>query len=839
MTNKSLQLQSADVSAEVHEVVSFVDNSAGDVTDLGYSHSDIASRGATVNTSLEHFLSRPTLIDTRVWTTATATGNLGTVLEPWYLLLNNPVIRSKIENYAYLRAKLCMKVVVNATPFHFGLMRVAYEPNVNAAGGGDRTSKIRSNPTTALTQIIPYSQLPGIWVLPADDSGGELKVPFFRHTNWLQLTNATDVQRCGNLTYHVAFPLTVASTSGSTSISIQTFAWFEDVELNGSTAELSLQARDEYDGPISRVASAAANVASKLENVPVIGKFARASNIGASAIAGIASIFGFTNTPIIDGVHTFTPAPGAHLASAEISTAVQKLSLDPKQELSIDPTMHGLSSEDEMSIKYITSKKSALVMDGWSTSDTTGTVIFNARVNPAMFGSVSIVDAGVVERAERVYHTPVSYLSSLFQHWRGDVIFEIQVICTKFHKGRLKIAWDPLGNSGAVALSENKVYTTILDIGQNNKAMFRVPYHSAYNFLRNRSVGADNWGPGNVLTINPQFDNGQFQISVLTPLMSPVSPQNVGVLISFYGAENFEFANPRSTLGAAYNASPPSFFAVQAKDEVTAESTAVTFGDQGSKHEEQYALNFGEKIVSLRSLLHRYSLYDVSCLDRSSATRCALYSKSYTRLPPMFGYDPNGTSTANKLLVVGTSNFNYTPTHPLTFVAMMYGAFSGSVNYYVNAGADLYPYIGDVRVQRISDNTLASYRAGIASHTINTATTKSAFNRFMNMSNIPAATGGGTFTNSQTNAAINFNYPMMASTNWNYTDPTKSNIGSGADQTDKECVLLEAYVKQSTANTVSDSLTFSTYAGSGPDYNCLWWLCCPTLDYYSVIPTAP
>jgi len=841
---ETYQIQSDDVQdtqvgygGETVEVVTFIDNSSGQIEDIPREHSELASSGATQHTSLGDFLRRPTKIDTRTWTTATSTGVLGTVLQPWFDFLNNPVIRDKLNNFAFIRGTLCLKVIVNATPFHYGLMRVAYEPNVNAAGTGDRVSKIRTNPTSALPLITPYSQLPGVWVVPADDSGGELRIPFFRHTNWLPLKNASSLQTMGTLTYYTAFPLSVATTSGSTSITVTTFAWLEDVELSGSTAELTLQARDEYSGPVSAPARAVATAANALSSLPVIGKFAKATSIGAGALASVASLFGFTNTPVIDNVHAVVPVAGIHLASSEIGTPVQKLSLDPKQELSIDPTMHGLSSCDEMSIDYIAKKKSTLVMDGWSTTDGVGTVIFNARVSPMLFGRVEILDGGAVVRANRVYHTSLSYLGMMFQHWRGDIVFEIEVVCTKFHKGRLKIAWDPIGSGGTVALDENTVYTTILDIGENNKATIRVPYHQAYGWLRTRGVTADNWSPGNAMPTNAETDNGLMMISVLTPLMSPVTPQNVGVKISVYSAD-VEFANPRSALGDSSTSAPPSFFAIQAKDVVDVEASSVSFGDKGVQHAERYALNFGERVASLRTLLHRYSLYDTTSVPPDAATRTAIFRKSYSRHPPMFGFDPNGWTNLNKALTAGTAFGTVSPTHPITYVEMMYGASTGSVNFIVNPSVDLYPYLGDVRIQRITDSSRSGERNGGIVGSINTGTTQGQYNRFLNMTVVSGATAGGALTNTQTNACVNFNYPMMTGTNFNYTDPTKYQTGNGADQSNRECVVLEAYIKQATASTVTTMATFTTYAATGVDFNCLWWLCCPTLDYYVAIPTA-
>lgn len=155
VSNIHFTVQSLDVSdtpnptgqTMTSETVTFVDNSSGIVNEVEAGNNPIASQGATANTSLAKFLSRPTLIDTRTWSTADLVGYSGSTIEPWFLFLNNAVIKQKLTNYAFLRARLCVKVVINATPFHFGLMRVAYQPNVNAADTGDRKNMIRTNPT--------------------------------------------------------------------------------------------------------------------------------------------------------------------------------------------------------------------------------------------------------------------------------------------------------------------------------------------------------------------------------------------------------------------------------------------------------------------------------------------------------------------------------------------------------------------------------------------------------------------------------------------------------------------------------------------------------------------
>jgi len=313
-------------------------------------------------------------------------------------------------------------------------------------------------------------------------------------------------------------------------------------------------------------------------------------------------------------------------------------------------------------------------------------------------------------------------------------------------------------------------------------------------------------------------------------------------MISVRGAENLEFANPSSTVGEASSTTQiPSFFAVQSLDVVDTESTEIVLGDKGSMHPHRYALNFGEQVMSLRTLLHRHSLYDVSSASSTGSTRASAWVKSFTRLPPSYGYDPAGLSQATKILAgAGQTGFNFCPTPPITLVAGMYAAFRGSVNYVSNVSQDLAPYIGDVRVQRITDDTYAAYRRGLVISNTNIGTSNSAYNSWLNFSNGTNAfgTAGAAFTNSQTNGAISWNQPQMSGVNFNYTDPTYSIAGNSSDQTDKECSIMQVLMKQNASNTTVDFLSVATFAGSGPDFQCLWFLCCPTLDYYNATPTA-
>ena len=227
-----------------------------------------------------------------------------------------------------MRGKLHLKVLINGSPFQYGLARVAYQPLLGLV-----SDKVRTNTTSNLPLRIPYSQMPGFYIDPSKNQGGEMECPFFYHKNWLDITNNQDVLNMGTATIVIYAPLNVAIPTATAFVNIRVVAWLSEVELMGPTSKLALQSDEYGKGTISAPASAVAAAAGMLTKIPVIGRFARVTQIGASAISSMASVFGFTNPPVISDVQPIYQMSAPHLATSDISVPYQKLALDPKTEL--------------------------------------------------------------------------------------------------------------------------------------------------------------------------------------------------------------------------------------------------------------------------------------------------------------------------------------------------------------------------------------------------------------------------------------------------------------------------------------------------------------------------
>jgi len=823
---------------EQSETVTFLDNAVGEVVDLPISGNMVARVDNTDDLSLGTFLARPTLVDTTTWTTSDIIGVLKT-FQPWYAFLNNAAIKKKIDNFAFLRGNLHIKVVINASPFQYGCVRACYSPLL-----GFVTNKIRTNLISDLPLLVPYSQQPGFYIYPQANSGGEMTCRFFLHKNWLDITSATEVQNMGTINHVIYKTLAVAVSGGTSSVTLRTYAWMTDVELMGSTSKLALQGKDEYGtGPVSQPASAVASVASMLTKIPVIGRFARATELGAGAVSQIAQLFGYTNVPVIDDIHAFRPMNAPMLASAHIGTPVQKLTLDPKQELSIDPSPHGIGSMDELALSYLRDKESYFGGTSWSTTDLAGTQIFNMRVSPSLWSQTNINNAGAVKVGTRVYHVPLSYVGAMFKHWRGDLKVRIKVVCTKFHKGRLKISYDPRNDISTTDPGENVVYTEILDIGEHDDVEFTIPYHQDLGWLQYDQTLTENWTPGNPLAPRLGVDNGVLTVRVLNTLTAPAAG-TVNLLFFVRGGDNFEFANPAGHIGPDGTNVVPSFFALQGEDKTNIVSDKIIIGKPSITIPERYGLNFGEAVGSLRNILHRSQVFETTPLSSATGGLFNIVRKAYKRMPYTPGYDPSWTATSasNVVAASGSNPFIFNTMSHIPYISGMFLGYRGSVNYTITPSTELYGFMDEVRVVRATDTgatTAAQRFVSTLGHSGYTPTMSNKANILNRGYYSRDGLAGMAITTTRTNGSVVFNFPDYNNFNFSLVDPTIYVAGSSVDGTDSQAVVLQLLLKRVASGdpNTSQCCALQSEVSAGPDFTCLHFLCCPTVDYQLADPT--
>jgi len=805
----------AGVNIDSTQTTQFIDQLPGVSVGHSTTPDDYLMDDSITSADLSNFLARPVRIADITWSDAASPGLLSS-FDPWNLFFSDSRIKYKLNNYAFIRCDLKVKVVINATPFYYGSALVSYQPLPVFT-----PSTIVNDAATRY--FIPYSQRPHMWISPQHSEGGEMTLPFFWPKNWLRVSVAADFTNMGKMHIHNFTQLISANGAGSGSISVQVYAWAENVTLSGPTLNLSMQSVDEYDspGPISGPASTVARYASLLTGIPLIGRFATATEMGANAVSGIAKLFGYTNVPNLRPATSVRPSPMPRLASPEIGYPVESLTIDSKNELSIDPQIVGLPAEDELSIEYICKKQSYLCSSTWNISTLVDTPLFTSRITPFMFDREASTIA-------KIYFTPMAYVAALFRHWRGDIIFTFKFVASPFHKGRVRISYDPVSTSiQTVGDTGSGVFNTIVDLGADTEVDVRVPYQQALAWLQvNNSFGASNipWSTSTTpaISIDDTVDNGIISVKTLTRLTAPVTVAPVTLMVFVRAAENLEFANPMTPTQFS------SLWTPQSSEEF--EGVEAHIGNTPSLKMERYRVNMGETVRSLRPLLRR-SNYCETISQPAAASGVGFIYNRHFRFPLYYGFDPQGIHQAKGLInTLTTYPFNWVKPIPYHWIAPAFIAQRGSAMWHYNAETP-------VACTHMSANRLPTfeYSGGTVSSVSTTATTNSLVANFYKSQFYPTE-GGTAVTNQLTNGCLSVSYPNMSQYKFQSTRPSStSNPGTNdgiEDGTNFEAVAFCCNYG-TTSGPLPAAIRVHKYFGVGVDYNLHFFLNAPTL-YNSV-----
>jgi hypothetical protein len=837
--------QTKDVASDqVQQVtVGFDDENAGQSMELkhsiGYTQDDYSA-----NSEIQKFLSRPVKIHTINWAVGNTVDAAIHAIHPWLLFFNNAAIKRKLDNYFMLRCNLHIKVVINASPFYYSCVLASYQPLVNMNPAPVVLS------ASGLKELIPFSQRPHIYVYPQSCEGGTMTLPFLYHKEWLDATSSSDLSDMGEIMFQSLSPLLNANSVAGTDCTIQVYAWAEDIELAGPTLELSVQSKevnlkkrgkksaqkkqlvqeDEYshEGTISKPASALARAAGLLADVPVIGTYANATSYALDKVACVASLFGYTDVPVIDDVHEFKNQPFPQLASTDIGIPIEKATLDSKNELSIDPSICGVESEDELLISKFVTRESYLAICDWTAAAAEDTLLYNFNVTPML---LDFENSGGITNV--IYPTPMSYVARAFHNWRGDIIFRFKFLCSQYHRGRVKIAWDPVGDIANTAETTSTVYTKIVDISSCSDVSFRVPYTQTTAYLQTPSSMDFVRHGTSPITPSQGFHNGILTLRVLTQQTSPVASADIKVAMFVRGAENLEFANPDTI---SNELSP---YVVQSSEIVYDEGEHETYnlGVAESKAEPYInSIYMGESVVSLRTLMRRtnFHAYYPFNATHSAADTSLRYLTQVPRLPVIPGYDASGPFTANDLVGVGTHAYNYVNWTYLSWFLQCFVGNRGSVNWQVNVHSTT--PMPSVHVERLTGHenlTLAVSRymgtAGSA------ATTTSGKARFM-MNEVPQGFGGATMTGQRTQVAASLSVPMYSYLKFVSNNITTRNLGSTAEDTTHDGLAINVLTHPSTDGDNTDG-GVELWCSAGVDFNPIFFLNCPCIYNYKTLPT--
>jgi hypothetical protein len=674
--------------------VNFIDGDTPWSYDISASPDETAQLAGFSDAELGSFLSRPLKIQEFQWTPG---GQLFQVFNPWSDFFGNADVLDKINRYRNLRCNLRMKVLVNGNSFYYGRALLSYNPYLE-------DDNVTKNRAFFIQDLVQASQKPHLLLDPCTSQGGEMLLPFIWPENYLDITNANWEDEMGRVTIH-DFDVLHHANGGTDPISVVVFVWAENVTLAVPTttaAQGAVTAADldefgfpkpydtqasgkkpkksirkanntqsstewEPDGVISKPASAIAKAANALSMIPVIGPYAKSTEMVATRIGQVARLFGYSRPQIMTDASVYTPRYAGNICNSDKPETLVKLTLDSKNELSIDSRVMGLGGEDELTINSIAQRPSFWRQFNWPETAVTDTLLTSFQVMP-IYGQV--LTAAPVEE---LHATALAFAATPFEAWQGSIKFRFNVVCSEYHRGRLRIVYNPK-TSPAGAIPYNQVYSTIIDIKEERDFEYEVKWADIRAWGRNLGVRALTsttlFSDSTPVTTGTEFDNGSLSVYVVNELATPsTSAADVDIQIWVSAGDDFAVAAPSPN-----NYSQLSVFAEQA--EMAPDTLATTTDDsnaptcvgeiksfgmgEGIKEDNQYLVYQGERILSFREMLKRY-YYHNSYFPCDIGTYAADRIVQFTMhdFPFYRGWETTAAQDSATDSVAGTSPYNF------------------------------------------------------------------------------------------------------------------------------------------------------------------------------------
>lgn len=797
----------------------FSDQYAGPVTVLKKRDDKTRNVTDTNDTELSDFFSRPV----KIWEDNWEIGiNISQVFDPWSLYIHNYRVENRLTTYNLFRGDLHLKVVVNGNGFYYGRAMLAYHPYYN------------SDDFSTTFDLMPLSQKPKVFVNPTTSTGGELVIPwhYYRNNGWMQ--NSSFAQELGSCVFKTINNLQHAN-GATESINVSVFAWLENVQLSGLTSMdvggLTPQSGDETDlanekGIVSGPASALSKTAATLSDLPVIGPYARATSKVAGMTSNIASMLGYCKPAITKAPEPYRPGPISSLANVNVPDTINKLSIDSKQELTIDPGISGVGDIDLLNIRSIASRESYLTKFTWPESAPHETLLFNMRVDPAQFDTIG-----------SAYLFPACAMAVMpFQYWTGTMKIRFQIVGSTFHKGRLKFVYDPNELQGTeynvnymkiVDIASEQDITLELGVGQPDTLVHRaVPGVTAVTAMHNATP----------LSYSMNLGNGVLGVYVVNKLTSPnsVVPNDIEVNVYVSMGDDFEVFVPSSQF-QQFVLEPQSGTVTIPESEHTEEQNAPVHNSG-----ENIAVDFtempetnlvytGEKIDSFRCLLKRYNKFTSFGPTNSSSIQMDYRANMF---PFYRGAVSGAVHTA-----FGPVAYNFCNTVLLHWIRICFAGWRGAIRW------KMLPrhYVGEciaVVSRHGGASTYGGY--GYSSRGVPNYLSQDAIAADSVYDNAvyrrQTGTEGAAYTLSKVNPVLEWEMPYYS--RYRFTHGRTEDITAGNNELDFFSIDVTSTQEAGRTSTVNTPGIFDLWVAAGEDFQVYMWLGAPRFYYEAVPPAA-
>lgn len=512
-----------------------------------FASSDVVS-------SMDSLVNRWFRVNTYQWTTSMSRNTTITSIDlPRAAIFQDPTTCNQPNQipfriHRYWRGDMIVKIHINCNKFQIGQLQCAwyYQPKADNSFSSKGNVYTRSGAHHCVISAAPNNEV-------------ELVIPFkafksMYHTKSFAGDGLDNPLDLGTLFITVLSPL-VAAGDTSPRCSFTVFVKFINNEFTGMMAgdiDVPAQVAEEklhyqMDG-IGTVLNTA---------VPLVEKLLTSS----------------LNDNNRDNPPDNRPPPylvptASHSWSigTDLSEPLHNLRLSGKAQ-----TCHPDSDMDEMRIDVLKRKYMLLDVFSWTQQNSNGALLWQMPVNPLPPKDRLYRTANAGENLLAQYQiTPIGFLSSLHQYWRGSIEYRFDIVASQFHSGKLLLAYIPGVEEGYVPTLEQARASPNVVISLDNAMTYtwRVPYVADRPWWPRRYAGES-------VTNNMRSPSKIFVFILNELVLASNVPASLEVLVYMRGGEDMEFSIPvQPSIGVGFDRS---YISVRNTDNVYPVSPTDTY----------------------------------------------------------------------------------------------------------------------------------------------------------------------------------------------------------------------------------------------------------------------
>lgn len=697
-------LTHVELNEQQSDTITYYDENSKDVSLI--SGLDPSYSAGDDNLSIPEYLNRPVRIGSFPWNQLSETRFN---IDPWFAFLSNSSVRQKLQHYRHIRGNLMIKVTINGNKFFAGQLLMSYDPLAQSANG----TLVEGNDLPADLAYFLGSQRPHVYMDPNTNCGCTMHLPFMYPYDYIDLVDINTLNM--GLLRFIDIAYLTALEPDATSANVNIYAYMTDVNVCTPTyfnmGEISQS--DEYsDSPISTTATSIAAAAGSLTNVPLIGNAARATQSTFGVVAAIAKLAGFSKPPKIDNYMMAKTTTASSIATFNGVDLSEKLTMDIKQEVDLNPAILGAQKIDELGIPYLCNKECYLKQFSWTPSDPEGAYLGSLPVTPVNY--MKIIRDNI---DPLIAISPSAMVAMMFKYWRAEMCYRLQLVSTSFHSGRIRVVYDPI--SPVLQLDRvNTTYSWVLDLKENPEHCMEIGWGAKTKYLKCAAYdepifsGSSSLLATEVLPDSSAF-NGFLSFFVENPLVVPNGTNTPVRIMAFARAKNARFGYPHGQEFLHYSVTPK-IVAYEPQSEERSDGPVETIHSAKLPQVDDFygGIFFGEEVQSLRCVLKR----STQCYSQTRNNT----NTSVTTRGIVIDHFPQMPYPAGSIIASGAQvSTKWFPT-PLDVVSKCYVARRGSVRWKIGyeafgippntmeVGINSEPKYGRVELPAPTTDTLAA-----------------------------------------------------------------------------------------------------------------------------------